>query len=589
MQPKIKRTLLKTAISLLGLNVLLISIIAVWNNPIFTWDEYSYLGDVRETPVISPPDLPPTPYKWPPRKDFYECNMRAPSERDYILMDAIATHNPVLMADIPSYIAVAIEGARERAALEAIPEDQMFELELQYGSRYSIPDSVIESIVPESVRQRYASKIGIENVLEYINYDDMKNIVLIINRDARRYHGEPYLGFDRYLWLEEFTGVQYDQRNEIPIRDEAGDLVYRRITTWQAKRGLGPELDIDKIVQSFKRGLYNKDPRVRLECLSILREMGPNPIFQDDIQHAGQLLETIGDWNRGFRFTIQTPRQKEENDYRALEVATRRYVYCDIDAAPHWAVPYYQFAMFNKEINRMKVLYQMEIDKSLQPSDFRIIDANMFITVTDSINIRGSYGIDRATYYGLAPHRHPETDAEIAGEERWNGIYPEYRYADTAKNIPKNLYVRNQSAFNYLVRKILPPWEEPIPATVYQETEMDEAATRRLILSLFASLEHRNYYVRIRAANFLYQMYRSSAISRENQRLIMSATLTNRTLRETMKAEFIPRKRIQRLHMYISANDYDGLRDDMIEYDEELGDELFGRFAENPETQVEEQ
>src|SRR5690606_23870519 len=105
--------------------------------------------------------------------------------------------------------------------------------------------------------------------------------------------------------------------------------------------------------------------------------------------------ETVGDYRRGYMATAairdeDIDRERAKSPTGQLKegagrLLTRRYVYCDIDGLPHWSVPYYEFDMLNRRINRMRLAHALEVLKNIRADDMQMIDANAFLTLTDSI------------------------------------------------------------------------------------------------------------------------------------------------------------------------------------------------------------
>ncbi|MFW5800351.1 MAG: hypothetical protein ACOCV8_06030, partial [Spirochaetota bacterium] len=134
---------------------------------------------------------------------------------------------------------------------------------------------------------------GAEYAVDYVKVKDRrkeeedsnKTKLYVYNTDELNEKEIAYNNFIRQL-----SGIEYNY-NGFPLRDERGN--YRKTFTseWMKKVAI-EKINIEYLTEALLKGLYNRDPVVRLECLEILRAMGPHPIMLDDlIKASGREIE----------------------------------------------------------------------------------------------------------------------------------------------------------------------------------------------------------------------------------------------------------------------------------------------------------
>ena len=389
-------------------------------------------------------------------------------------------------------------------------------------------------------------KIDINQLLKYINYSDLTNVILYLYENCLAKNSF----FQRHHFIEELLNVKY-LPSGIPARDKNGGLtLYFEPSLWMK------EVHIDKVnilrtIDNLLLGLENKDPRVRLQCLKILYEMGPMPHIRDRIRYAGGLveggLETVGNAEYGYFSTQKL-------------LLTRRYCYCDIDGLHKAAVPFLEFAQYDREIKRLLLTYDIEISGRLQEDDFRVMDIGTFLTLTDQITLLGYYGVDRVTVYQLAQKVYPRESIELSNP---NG----------SELIPINRYLQMKSSYKYLVKRVLINEGPALSLSFMKKDEFKSKHISKLIRYFIAAMENANYSVRLNSAHFLYDLFKSHMTTDVQKEIILNYTLKSRILREVMKSEYVVQKYEEKLQKYLGHEDFDQLKDDIIKSNKYLSDE----------------
>jgi len=243
---------------------------------------------------------------------------------------------------------------------------------------------------------------SIKKTLQYINSSDMKDLVALVSRDSNKVYtnktdekssandsqtddsnsegtqdsGETDTeGTDtakqkpkvdeklkaRINFIQQLTGIEYNE-DGFPIRDGKGIYTKTFQSEWMKKQSV-KKVDVKFLTEVLLNGLVNKDPVVRMECLVILKAMGPHPIMLNPLLRASgrevnlslsqkeldkeESGETVGNIDRAF-FVNQ------------LEVISHKYKYIDSDGVEKEGVPFLLFREFLGEVIRVDFVYKIE-------------------------------------------------------------------------------------------------------------------------------------------------------------------------------------------------------------------------------------
>jgi len=430
---------------------------------------------------------------------------------------------------------------------------------ITYGSPTQViflPNYLRVALIEDQI-DRDLPDIDFYQMLRYIKYEDFCNLVLFIYEESLRSHAV----WGRHYFIEELTGVQYDDQG-FPLREEDGDLIYlESLPRWMADAHIVDHIQIPALINHLSMGFLNKDPRIRILCVRILREMGPLPILYDRVRIAGGLtmegLETVGNAEFGWYSTDPM-------------VLTRRHCYCDLDGVHKEAVPFVQFAQYEMDILRFQLVKGIEYDQTITPDDFRQFSPEEYFTLIDPATVLGYYGVDRVTDYLY----NAERDVNF-------GFYPiqprEYTVPQGQEFIPKHRWERKMSSFKYIARKILyNPQLKLRPQFLFDAVLPTEELTR-IIHLLFGALDNRNYSVRLSAANLLYEFYQSALTTEDQKARILGETLYSRVLREIMKEEYIQEKE-KHTQNFLDNRIFDNVRGDILDSDQQRMQRLYQRY-----------
>jgi hypothetical protein len=426
------------------------------------------------------------------------CELEGPTDKDYLLLRTLVTGRLDDIDTLPMYLRNAIILDRQDRGLR----------DYDYGE-----------------------------LLKYIYYEDFRNLILLLSEQSQARHAV----WNRFYFIEELTGVHYVD-NGYPHRDLDGNLVYLEdLPDWMQYADVEAiDVNLKFLIHALSRGFMNKDPRIRILCVRIVKEMGPLPMVYDALKQYGGLhhgaIETVGTGEYGWYSQDEL-------------VLTRRYCYCDLDGIHKPAVPFMQFAELEMKVLRFLMVKHIEVDRDLQAENFKNLNPQEFFTLFQPAAILGYYGIDRAREY-------------TANQE----IYPiqpeEYTIPGGANLIPYNRFMQNLSSYKYLAQQVLYGEDLRLEPWFLGDSVLTADDVDYLIELMGGALENRHYSVRVAAADFLRDMYDSDLTDRYQREAIKRKAMYSRILREKLNDKFAD-ERYDLDYQFIDHTFLDSIRDEI--------------------------
>ncbi len=309
------------------------------------------------------------------------------------------------------------------------------------------------------------------------------------------------------LFIIQLTGINYNEEG-FPIRNNKGTYTSIVQTEWMKNEEIYT-INVKYLIESLLKGLFNKDPVVRLECIKILQAMGPHPFMLEDVLKASgrevnlelsteQLSqessgETVGNIDRAFYL-------------KKSRILQNKYKYIDLDGNEKIAVPFLQIRQFLAELVRVNIIYTIEIQEGLSKLDI----------------------ISQSTMKGLSENLSYYSD-EIDEDER-------SEITTNSNQIPLNIYLDGNSAFKIYGATSLLSFNN-VQYDDIEDISLTNEEKIKITKSFINGLKNRNYTIRIKIADFLEQFYHSEYSNDNIKSLILIACIDSKDMREALYEE----------------------------------------------------
>lgn len=224
---------------------------------------------------------------------------------------------------------------------------------------------------------------GIIKVFNYIKSEEMKKLITLITQNAESVYGE----VSKRTFMMELTGIKYNE-NGFPIRDEKGNYTDTYQSEWMKEMNV-KSIEVKYLTEAILKGLFNKDPVVRIECLVLLDGIGPHPMMLNDLLKAsGREVnlelraeelekedsgETVGNIDRAFY--MDRPR-----------ILANKYNYIDIDGEEKQDVPFLMFRRFINIVIALDILYKIEVEQKDSQKGMESISQTTLNSLSQSVD-----------------------------------------------------------------------------------------------------------------------------------------------------------------------------------------------------------
>ncbi len=369
----------------------------------------------------------------------------------------------------------------------------------------------VQEVYSPGPLDEYLDKDENITVNRYSEEDEKSKVKYLVDRQTTEFSED--LSSDRIheiMFLIQLTGVNYNKEG-FPIRNNKGTYTSLVQTEWMKKNDIY-KINVDYLTESLLKGLFNKDPVVRLECIRILQVMGPHPMMLEDVLKASgrevnlelskeQLDkessgETVGNIDRAFYL-------------KRSRVLNNKYKYLDLDNEEKIAVPFMEIREFLSEITRVDIVYIVERKEDTARMD----------------------KISQYTMNSLTEDITDYLDTETQEEDD-----PTVRREEEDKKIPLDIYLEGNSAFKIYGATSLISFNE-VNYNEIEDIALTDEEKYQITKSFIKGLSNRNYAIRIQIADFLKRLYHSEVSDNEIKHMILIACIDSKEMREALYEE----------------------------------------------------
>ncbi|MEM3063623.1 MAG: hypothetical protein QW303_08820, partial [Nitrososphaerota archaeon] len=235
--------------------------------------------------------------------------------------DRFSQFTPLPQLATPYYNSQEYQESIQNQCKVLIPNDADYAL---IAAIVANDDRIIQYVTPGLRRdlRNFSGSYSLQKLLVTVSYSYFTQIVLMIYNNAIKINSE----FKLYMWLQEALGFKFNENGNLELDDNGNPI--RLTTTWMSNFNVKPEnVDIELFVDSLMMGmLYNQDPRVKFQCMSILYSIGSIPELYNRSFEIFEFYGFVRDESTGrfYRFN-------EYNQFRVQHGQIGEYKFCDID------------------------------------------------------------------------------------------------------------------------------------------------------------------------------------------------------------------------------------------------------------------